>query len=102
MEPEYYETELVGNAVCLASISDAFSDEIIITHITIPAKYTPDWQSDGGFSHDEGWFDYDSDDAYVTYPDEYQIVQPNGVLVEGKGEVKKLKQIFSSDLNEKV
>ena len=92
------ETQLEGYALCLVSIG--YADYIVSTYISVPAIYTPDIQCDGGCYHDEGWFDYDFDNAVILYPDEYDFVGPCGRLREGKGKIDKLITVFEADLEE--
>lgn len=93
------ETKLEGYALCLVQIGH--QEKIVSTYIEVPAIYTSDWQVDGGFSHDEGWFDYDLNDATLLYPDEYDIIHAYGNKKEGTKVIDKLIRVFEADLQEK-
>lgn len=92
------ETQLEGYALCLVSIGHC--DYVVSTYISVPAIYTPDIQCDGGCYHDEGWFDYDLDDAILLYPDEYDFIGPCGRRREGRRPIDKLIKVFEADLEE--
>lgn len=93
------ETQLEGHALCLVEINGV--DEVVSTYIAVPAIYTPDVQCDGCCYHDEGWFDYDLDDAILLYPDEYDFIGPCGRRREGRRPIDKLIKVFEADLEER-
>ena len=93
------ETKLEGYALCLVQINGV--EKIVSTYIEVPATYTSDWQTDGGFSHDEGWFDYDLNEATIMFPDEYEIIYSYGNKKEGTKIIDKLIRVFETDLEEK-
>lgn len=94
------ETMLEGYALCLVKINHI--EEVVSTYIEVPAVYTSDWQVDGGFSHDEGQFDYDlNNDARIMYPDEYELIGPCGRKRDGKYKIDKLIRVFEADLEER-
>ena len=93
------ETKLSGMALCEVKLSD-YRTYIVSTHITIPCTYTPDWQCDAHCWHDEGNFDFDTKDAYVTYPDEYKVIDVEGNVTEGDKEITKVVQVLRYNLNE--
>ena len=94
------ETMLEGHALCLVEINHV--EKVVSTYIEVPATYTEDLQCDGGFYHDEGWFDYDLDaEANVMYPDEYELIGPCGRKREGRHTISKLIKVFEADLEER-
>lgn len=58
-----------------SKIKNRLGTYFVITHITVPCTYIPDWQYDAHCWNDEGNYDYDYDDAVVTYPDEYEEIK---------------------------
>lgn len=92
------ETKLEGYALCLVEIN--YIEEVVSTYIEVPATYIEDVQCDGGFYHDEGWFDYDLNEANIMYPDEYELIGPCGRKREGRYKISKLIKVFEADLEE--
>ena len=93
------ETILEGYALCLVEIN--YNEIVVSTYIEVPAIYTEDIQCDGGFYHDEGWFDYDLTQSKIMYPDEYELIGPCGRKREGKYKISKLIRVFEADLEER-
>ena len=90
------EIQLEGKALCLVRIG--YKEVIVITTIKVDGTYTPDWQCDGGFYHDEGWFDIDLSEAEIVYPDEYEIVNLDHTFTEGTREISELIKVIDSNL----
>lgn len=93
------ETMLEGYALCLVEINRV--EKVVSTYIEVPAIYTSDLQCDGGFYHDEGWFNCDLEDATLMYPDEYDLIGPCGRKREGRHTINKLIKVFEADLEER-
>ena len=79
-----YETYMEGICLCKVKLNDGTIRKVK-TLINCPCVYTPDWQEDGGFMHDEGWADWDIEDARVVYPDEFTIVEDDKELEPEEG-----------------
>lgn len=103
---ETRETKLVGLALCEVKIDNKIGTTHVITHITIPCTYTPDWQCDAHCWHDEGSFDYDYSEAIVTHPDEYEEIRlysdEREHLKEGTGKIINLVKVLQANLNEEL
>ena len=96
---ESRECKLEGMAICEAQL-DNFRTEIVLTYITLPAIYTPDWQCDAYSWHDEGTYDYDIKNAEVKYPEEYKIITLDGKMIEGDNVITKILNVLKEDLRE--
>ena len=95
---------LTGMALCEVKLADRLGTVFVITHITVPCTYTPDWQCDAHCWHDEGNFNYDYDDAFVTYPDEYEEIKLYNFknhIEEGNSAIIKLINVLDAWLSEK-
>lgn len=92
-------TVLEGFALCLVEINSV--EKIVSTYIEVPAIYTSDLQCDGGCYHDEGWFDYDFENAEIVFPDEYEFIHAYGNKTQGRKPISKLIKVFEADLEEK-
>ena len=98
------ETILSGLALCEVKLSNKLGSTFVITHITVPCTYTPDWQYDAHCWHDEGNFDYDYDNAFVTYPDEYEEIKlcnTKNHIETGNSTINKLINVIDAWLSEK-
>jgi hypothetical protein len=94
------ETKMSGYALCVAETTESGDKKVVSVWVECPAIYTPDWQEDGGFMHDEGWFDFDVSDATPVDDDIYRVALLGGDFVDGKGKIKKIVQILDYNLNE--
>ena len=100
------EAILTGLALCLVKINNSIIPRYVITHITVPCTYTPDWQCDAYCWHDEGSYDYNYDNAYVTYLEDFEEIRlfndEKNHLIEGSGTITKLISVLEANLSEDI
>lgn len=95
--------ELEGMAICKAEIDGKkYKSVIVVTYISVPAEYTPDYQNDVYTCHDEGYYTYDLEDAEAKYPDEYKYLTLEGELKEGEGKITRVIEVLEEYLQEKI
>lgn len=94
------DARLEGYAICRAKIKGWIDFKIISTIITVNGTYTPDWQEDAHYWHDEGWYEYDLDEAEPVDVKDYAIIRDNGEVVSGDSEIIKIIEVLSNYLSE--
>ena len=79
---------------------DFMLDTYVVVEVEVEGTYTTDWQQDGGYWHDEGFYEYDNKDIKIIDNKNYYCIQlDNPCLLEGEHEITKLKKILLKSLN---
>ena len=76
------------------------SDEVVITECECNAKYLYEWQEDGGFWHEVGYYDYDFDSIKPISTNSFYLVKPNGQVLKNtnpKINILKVLQVLKTD-----
>lgn len=92
--------KLTGYVLCLAKTSNSWGKQVISVEVQCPATYTSDWQKDAECWHDEGFIDFNINDAEPIDDTIYKVALLDGDFVEGEGKIEKIIQFLDWDLNE--
>jgi hypothetical protein len=100
MEGNMRDCRLKGYALAVAKTTKGWGHKVISVEIQCPATYTPDWQEDGGFMHDEGQYEYEINEAEPIDNTIYKVALLGGDFVQGEGKIEKIIQFLDWDIEE--